>query len=81
MSLTYGYDVKDGDKFLEAPVQASKLLTPLLLPGALLVNHLPFCAAYNFLRAVLVVSHVIFFSAIHSFMGPIPQLRTVGADR
>ncbi|KAF8498600.1 cytochrome P450 [Russula emetica] len=41
MSLTYGYDLKDGDKILEAPVQANELLSPLILPGATLVNHLP----------------------------------------
>ncbi|KAF8483988.1 cytochrome P450 [Russula ochroleuca] len=42
MSLAYGYDLKSGDKILEAPVQASKILAPLILPGAVLVNHLPF---------------------------------------
>ncbi|KAF8498603.1 cytochrome P450 [Russula emetica] len=42
MSLTYGYDLRDGDKILEAPVQANELLSPLVLPGATLVNHLPF---------------------------------------
>jgi cytochrome P450 len=42
MSLAYGYDVKDGDKILEAPVQASKIMTPLVVPGAVLVNYLPF---------------------------------------
>ena len=47
MSLTYGYDLKDGDKILEAPRQNSKLLAPLTLPGAALVNHLPFCAVFD----------------------------------
>ena len=46
MSLTYGYDLKEGDKILEAPNQISGILSPLLLPGAALVNHLPFCALY-----------------------------------
>ncbi|KAH9987430.1 CyP450 monooxygenase [Russula vinacea] len=41
MSLTYGYDLKDGDKMLEAPVQVAKITTPLFLPGAVLVNNLP----------------------------------------
>ena len=44
MSLTYGYDLKDGDKILEAPAQLSEILSPLVLPGGALVNHLPFCA-------------------------------------
>ncbi|KAF8483908.1 cytochrome P450 [Russula ochroleuca] len=42
MSLTYGYDLKDGDKILEAPIQIAEAMSPLLLPGAALVNHLPF---------------------------------------
>ena len=44
MSLIYGYDLKDGDKFLEELAQVVELLSPLLLPGGSLVNHLPFCA-------------------------------------
>jgi hypothetical protein len=44
MSLTYGYDLKDGDDFMTAPIQASELVSRVVLPGAVLVNHLPFCA-------------------------------------
>ena len=45
MSLTYGYDLKDnGDHMIAAPVQATEMLSHLILPGAVLVNHLPFCA-------------------------------------
>ena len=44
MSLTYGYNLKDADKMLEAPIQVAKLLSPLVRPGAALINHLPFCA-------------------------------------
>ena len=47
MSLTYGYDLKDGDKMLEAPVQVAKITTPLFLPGAVLVNNLPICEFFN----------------------------------
>jgi hypothetical protein len=54
MSLTYGYDLKDGDKILEAPTGAAEKLSPLLLPGGALVNHLPFCA---FILPIIVVSH------------------------
>lgn len=42
MSVTYGYDLKDGDKILEAPEWAVEILSPLALPGAALINHLPF---------------------------------------
>ena len=78
MSLTYGYDLKDGDKMLEAPIEASKIMTPFVLPGAALVNYLPFCALSNFHPSMLVGLTTI-LSAIHSFMGSIPQLRTIGA--
>ena len=44
MSLTYGYDLKDGDKMLEAPIQAAKILEPLIVPGGALINHFPICA-------------------------------------
>ena len=57
MSLIYGYDLKDGDKILEAPAQTNELLSPLLLPGGTLVNHLPFCAITRFIPAILLVSH------------------------
>lgn len=80
MSLTYGYDMKDGDKILEAPLQIIKLLAPLTLPGGALVNYLPFCAVFSFIPPFPVVSHS-FFSALHPFMGPIFQLRTTGASR
>jgi hypothetical protein len=44
MSLTYGYDLKgNDDPMIAAPVQATELLSRLILPGAVLVNHLPFC--------------------------------------
>ena len=55
MSLTYGYDAKDDDKILEAPIQAAKLVSPLILPGAAMINHLPFCTISNFLPAKQVV--------------------------
>ena len=60
MSLIYGYDLKDGDKILEAPAQTNELLSPLLLPGGSLVNHLPFCAITCFIPAILLVSHSYF---------------------
>jgi hypothetical protein len=57
MSLTYGYDLKDGDKILEAPTGAADILSPLLLPGGALVNHLPFCAISTFTLPKIVMSH------------------------
>jgi len=53
MSLTYGYDLKDGDKMLEAPIQTIELVAPLVLPGGALVNHLPFSAPCYFIPCYL----------------------------
>ena len=79
MSVTYGYDLKDGDKILEAQERSVEIMSPLLLPGAALVNHLPFRRVSDFIPAVLVVSHSR-FSAAHSFLGPILQLQTFGTN-
>ena len=57
MSLTYGYDLKDDDRILEAPTGAAEILSPLLLPGGALVNNLPFCTSSNFILPIIVVSH------------------------
>jgi len=57
MSFTYGYDLKDGDKILEAPNQANEITSPLLIPGGALVNDLPFCTISNFILAIRVASH------------------------
>jgi hypothetical protein len=57
MSVAYGYDLKGGDKILEAPVQASKLMSRLVLPGRALVNYLPFRAVLNLVLAILVTPH------------------------
>jgi cytochrome P450 len=42
MSLTYGYDLNDGDDFMAAPIQTTEIMSRVMLPGAALVNHLPF---------------------------------------
>ncbi len=42
MSLVYGYDLKENDKVIVAPVQLGHILARLVLPGAALVNYLPF---------------------------------------
>ena len=45
MSLTFGYDLKDSDKVLEASNQLSSILRPLVAPArGALVNFLPICA-------------------------------------
>ena len=58
MSLTFGYDLKDDDKILEAPNKLSSILRPLIIPGrGALIDTLPFCAISQFLSCIPVVSH------------------------
>ncbi|KAH9952755.1 cytochrome P450 [Russula dissimulans] len=43
MSLTYGYDLKTyDDDLIVAPVELNKVLAESVLPGAVLMNHIPF---------------------------------------
>ena len=60
MSLTYGYDLKDGDEMLEPVTQIDRLLSPLAQPGATPVNHIPFCAIARFIPPILPASHSYF---------------------
>ncbi len=56
MSLTYGYNPNDGDDLMVTPIQATEMLSQVILPGAVLVNHLPFCTVPYLIDTVL-VSH------------------------
>ncbi|KAH9058247.1 cytochrome P450 [Lactarius vividus] len=42
MRLTYGYDLKENDDMLAPPKRVVEIMTQFTLPGAALVNHLPF---------------------------------------
>ncbi|KAH9077873.1 cytochrome P450 [Lactarius deliciosus] len=42
MRLTYGYDLKENDDMLVLPKRIANIIKPFFLPGAALVNHLPF---------------------------------------
>ena len=70
MSLTYGYDLKDGGdfNFMEAPMQAVELMSPIVLPGATLVNHLPFRAVSYFITPIARVSWLFSVRHIHSWV-------------
>ena len=57
MMLAYGYDLKEDDKILEAPIRAANIVTPLMLPRAALINHLPFREVSNFILAILAPSY------------------------
>ena len=41
MSFVYGYDLKENDKIIEAPVQLSQVIGRFFYPEAALVNFLP----------------------------------------
>ncbi len=41
------------EEMLGAPEQAFKLMGPVLQPGALLINYLPFCAVFSFIPVML----------------------------
>jgi len=58
MSLTYGYDLNDsdGDGFMAAAIQATEMSGRVILPGAVLANHFPFCTVLYFVT-VMLVSH------------------------
>ena len=48
MSLTYGYDLKTyDDDLIVAPVEINKILAQSVLPGAVLMNHIPFSAGIS----------------------------------
>jgi hypothetical protein len=45
---------------LRSAVQVTKIMAPLILPGAALVNHLPFCAVSDFHLRHASVAHSYF---------------------
>jgi hypothetical protein len=51
MSLTFGHDLKDGDKILEAPDLLNSILRGFARAGMTLVYLFPFCAVSNFIPA------------------------------
>jgi hypothetical protein len=55
MLLTFGYDLKDGDRILEAPVQITEMFSPLVQPGGALVNDFPFCESSSFISPMVVM--------------------------
>ena len=67
MSLVYGYDLKDGDDFMAAPIQATEIMSRVVLPGAALVNHIPFCEHPCF-NIPMLVSQLLSVRYIHSWV-------------
>jgi hypothetical protein len=67
MSLTYGYDLNDGDELMAAPIQATELMSRVVLPGATLVNHLPLRTVI-YIAAILVSHSPFSVRHIHSWV-------------
>ena len=69
MSLTYGYDLNDGDELMTAPIESTELVSRVILPGAVLVNQLPFCTGSTLSLPCRCLTAIL--SAAHSFMGSV----------
>lgn len=72
MYLTYGYDLKENDDILTPARRTGEIMSQFALPGAALVNHLPF-------RTVSGISLVLeylttIFSPAHPLVGPFVQV-------
>jgi hypothetical protein len=86
MSLTYGYDLKKGDKIIAAPIQATEIMSPLVVPGGSLVNQLPFCTSSYFTPCCASLSQLFEVRHIPSWVPwlsyePLAQLGRVLAER
>ena len=49
MYLTYGYDLKENDDILTPARRTGEIMSQFALPGAALVNHLPFRTVSEYL--------------------------------
>ena len=70
MALTYGYDLKENDDILVPIRKTGDIMIELILPGAALVNHLPFRMEQSLSlpnACVMTILH----STTHPIMGPI----------
>ena len=72
MQLTYGYDLKQNDAILIPPRRSGEVMSTFILPGAALVNHLPF-RAVPLSPTLIWLSHGI-FSQTHTFLDFIIQV-------
>ena len=76
MHLTYGYDLKENDDIVVLARRAGDIMGHYALPGAALVNHLPFRAFPYPLPSFQCLTHI--FSPPPPFVGSFVQVRTSG---
>jgi hypothetical protein len=69
MSVTYGYDLKENDDIIVPARKSGEIMSRLVLPGAALVNHLPFCV-YHY-PSLLAEFLITIFSATPPFVDPL----------
>lgn len=83
MSLTYGYELKtNDDELIEAPVELNKILGQLVLPGAVLISHIPFSTGicYAFYLVTIFQWLTAALSKADPFLDSISQLRDNGPE-
>ena len=68
MSLTFSYDLKDGDKILEAPNQLNSILRGLAPAGIAPLQLLPYCAVSSFILLANSVSEPLSVQHIPSWV-------------
>ena len=67
LMITYDYEVQGrNDRKVESAKKAVQLVSETVLPGALLVNNLPFCAWSPLYWSLFQGTYSIHFSTIHS---------------
>jgi hypothetical protein len=60
MDVVYGYEVKErGDYFVHINEEFQSFAPRVVLPGALIVNHLPFCTSSVYMHALIENSEVL----------------------
>jgi hypothetical protein len=74
MSLTYGYDLKENDDILVPVRKSTDIMMEVVMPGAALVNHLPFRTEQSFLYHWQMRVTTIFLSTTHPIVASIVQV-------
>ena len=69
MALTYGYDLRENDDIIVPAHKTGEIMAQLVLPGAALVNHLPFCM--NPYLSLLLEILIAIVSATPPFVDPL----------
>ena len=69
MQLTYGYEVKENDGMLMPAHRTAEIMRLLILPGAAVINHLPFRALPPLSPTVFSYSYIQSNAFLRGFLG------------